>query len=502
MYVAQWLDAHARLRPHQIAVVDRGHARSISYAQLHRAAAERAAGLHALGLRAGDRVAVLSVNCVEMLELLFACARLGTVMVPLNYRLSDAELQRILDDCRPRLLLVEPGRSVPAPAVIQTMPLDAPLAAGADPLPALPDPTAPLLILYTGGTTGVPKGAILTQRTMQWNAWNTIAGWGLRPDDVAPIFTPFFHTGGLNVLATPLLCLGARIVLPGGNSFDAEDAMRLVEEEGCTQVFMVPTMFAMLREAPGFDPQRLRGVRAFTSGGAPCPGALFEAYWADGLPLRQGYGLTEAGPNTFGSDVTEAQRRAGTVGTPLPGIAVRLEKADGTEAGVDEVGELLIRGEHVTPGYWERPEDSAKAIQDGWLRTGDLARRDADHYYYICGRSKEMYISGGENVFPAEVEEVLAAHPEVAEAAVVGVPDERWGEVGRAFVVARSGSAVGPEALVEFCRGRLARYKTPRDIRMVEALPKSPAGKVLKRMLVELTQESSAGGTQLAPRSR
>lgn len=485
MYVAQWLDAHARIRPDHVAIVDRASGRRITYAQLRRSANQQAATLRRLGIAAGDRVAIHSANRVEMLELLFACARIGAVMVPLNHRLSAGELETVLADCGPSLLLEEPGRALDISVPCTRLPL---VSAAAD-APALDerlsvDPNAPLLILYTGGTTGVPKGAILTQATMQWNAWNTIAGWGLRPTDVAPAFTPFFHTGGLNVLATPLFCLGGTVVLPEGASFEPDTALRVIEEEGCTWVFMVPTMFTMLIRDPRFDARRMASVRALMSGGAPCPQSLFEAYWALGLPLRQGYGLTEAGPNTFGADLEAVRARPGTVGAPLPHVEVRLVRADGTECDADEVGELTVRGGHVMPGYFGRPRESAEALRDGWLHTGDLARRDADGYFYISGRRKEMFISGGENVFPAEIEEALLTHADVAEAAVVGVTDATWGEVGRAFVVVRAGAAPGAEALKAWCREKLAHYKVPKAFCFVEALPRSAAGKVLKAQLV------------------
>jgi len=488
MHLFGWLDAHARLRPDHPAVVDRAHGRTYTYRELRDAAMRQAASLLRLGLEPGDRVAVLSANRIEMLELLFGCARIGTIMVPMNFRLTEPELERILEDCTPSLLLVEAGRNVKTE--VARLPIEglSPASQDANVIAPLPDPEDPLLILYTGGTTGVPKGALLSQKTIQWNAWNTISGWSLSPSDVAPIFTPFFHTGGLNVLATPLLCLGATIVLPEGASFDPAVAAQVIEEERCTHVFMVPTMFQMLRDSDAFDADRFRTVKAFISGGAPCPAALFEAYWAQGLSLRQGYGLTEAGPNTFGASTEDACRRPGTVGTPLPHVRLRLERADGGEAEVGEVGELLIAGPHVTPGYWQRPVETAAVLSNGWLRTGDLARRDAEGFYYIAGRSKEMFISGGENVFPAEVEEVLTSHPEVVEAAVVGVPDAHWGEVGRAFVVARTEGLLDSESLIRYCQGRLARYKTPKEVCVVAALPRSATGKVLKRLLIEPSQ--------------
>lgn len=467
MSLFQWLELHASTRPEHPAVIDRVAGETVTYRQFARRSAAQAERLRAIGVGTGDRVAVLSQNRIEILELLFGCARIGAILVPLNWRLSVDEQTRILADCEPSVLFYDP--SMPLPGT------DCPLrildgAGEVDVHPTAEVLEGPVVILYTGGTTGVPKGAILTQRSIDANARNTIQGWGLTADDVAPVFTPMFHTGGLNVIATPLFVLGGTVVLPA--PFTAESALQVIAEERCTFVFMVPTMFTMLRESPRYNPQALRHVRSFVSGGAPCPQPLMEAYWNDGLPLRQGYGLTEAGPNNFGATVQDARERPGTVGRPLPGVRIRL-------AGN---GEVLIAGDHLMAGYWKRSESP---IEGGWLRTGDLARVDADGFYYICGRSKEMYISGGENVFPAEIEEVLLSHPSVLEAAVVGVPDARWGEVGRAYLVPRPGCVLEAEHIVSYCQGRLARYKTPRQVRVVPSLPKSPAGKILKRALQE-----------------
>lgn len=462
MYLTQWIDAHASIRPSATAIVDVETDRRISYLELRTRSLGIAAWLLRQGLRPGDRVAIFSSNRPEVLETLFACARLGLVMVPINTRLAAPEQARILDDCRPRIVLAEPGTRE-----------DGVWIDSIDEEPDAPeiDPDQPLLILYTGGTTGVPKGAILTQRSLQWNAWNTISGWGLHPDDVAPVFTPFFHTGGLNVLATPLLVLGATVVLPPRGSFDPSTAIKIIEDYGCTLFFAVPTMYQKLRE---HDVTPMKRVRMLISGGAPCPEALMNAYEDDGMTIRQGYGLTEAGPNNFSGGV------GGSVGSPLPHVRVRLQTADGSEAHPGQVGELLVAGPHVMNGYWQRAESP---IKDGWLHTGDLACRDAEGRYYICGRSKEMYISGGENVFPSEVEDVIGQHPDVAEVAVVGVPDPYWGEVGRAYLVMREGATA--DELAAYCRTHLAAYKVPKQFVTREALPKSPVGKVLKHLLVQ-----------------
>ena len=475
MHLVQWLQ---QANPDKVAVIE-GDLR-VTYGELKQRVAVRAGELIEQGVERGDRVAALSGNRLELWELFLACAWIGAIFVPLNTRLTQPEWDAILTDCQPCVLFVEDAFKAQAPDHPGLLRLGPVTGAPETPKPTLA--TDPVAILYTGGTTGVPKGALLTQETIFWNARNTVEGWGLKASDIAPVFTPMFHTGGLNVMATPLLAIGGTLVLPG--PFDAEKALDLVEKEGCTLLFLVPTMWTMLADSPGFCAERLKSVRMMISGGAPCPQPLFERYWSLGLPLKQGYGLTEAGPNTFGITVEEAQTHLGTVGKPLPHVAISLRDESGAEVGVDEVGELHVRGGHVMPGYWQRPEETAAVLQDGWLRTGDKARRNAQGFVTICGRSKEMFISGGENVFPAEIEEVLLAHPGVAEAAVVGVADERWGEVGRAYLVAREGAAPSSDEMIEFCRGRLARYKTPKQVVFLPALPKSSAGKILKRELV------------------
>jgi fatty-acyl-CoA synthase len=485
MYINRWLPTHAHFRPDKEAIICAETGKRLTYAALYRETLAAAKTLQSLGVQQGDRVAILAHNDIRFFPLFFAATRLGAILVPLNWRLSRAEQEQILADCEPAVMFVDDTMQSVAPHHHNTVHLD---ALGLLPAQETEVPSAdvcenaPVAIFYTGGTTGVPKGALLTHKSMFWNAQNTIAGWGLSPEDIAPIFTPLFHTGGLNVFATPLLSLGGTIVLTA--SFDPERALQLIVDERCSILFLVPTMYHMLKESPGFDADKLRSLKIMISGGAPCPKPLFEAYWSQGLPLRQGYGLTEAGPNTFGIDQKQAEARVQTVGRPLPYVNVRLVK-DGKVVPAGEVGELQIQGGHVMAGYWNRPEATAAVLdKTGWLSTGDLAFCDQDGYFTICGRQKEMFISGGENVFPAEIEEVLLGHPSVAEVAVVGVADEKWGEVGRAHLVVREGAPENlPRSLKDYCRQRLAGYKIPKEFRLENELPKSAAGKVLKTEL-------------------
>ena len=486
MYLNRWLPNHASFRPDHTAIICADTDKRLTYAELYRETLAACQALKSHGVGRGDRVAIFAQNDVRFFPLFFAAARLGAITVPLNWRLSAPELEGILADCDPKVMYVDgrfPEEAVPRHS--NTVHLDSLLKQSATEkeIPAADIPEdAPAAIFYTGGTTGTPKGAILTHKSIHWNAVNTTCGWSLSPDDVAPVFTPLFHTGGLNVFATPMLMLGGTTIL--SRSFDPEQALNLIEKERCTILFLVPTMYHMVKESPTFNPDKLRRLKIMISGGAPCPRPLFEAYWSHGLPLRQGYGLTEAGPNNFGIEQKEAEARVTTVGKPLAFVDLDVFTEDGKRAPAGEVGEIRIKGPHVMSGYWNRSEATAAVFADGWLCTGDLAFKDEDGYFTICGRQKDMFISGGENVFPAEIEEVLLAHPLVSEVAVVGVPHDKWGEVGRAHLVVREGPPTDfSDNLKQFCRERLAGYKIPKEFRVEEALPKSAAGKVLKKEL-------------------
>lgn len=502
MPFGDWLGKWARYTPGKVALVDEATGRRYTYEALGARVDRAAAALqHLLGVQKGDRIAVLAYNCPETLELVFAAGKIGAIVVPLNFRLAVPELAYILADAAPKVFVYGPEFSDAARELLREVPVEFPVpyapggfaacyedllesaAASEGPVKAEISLDDPHLILYTSGTTGRPKGAVLTHGTITWNAVNTQVGWDLRHDDVTITHTPFFHTGGLNVLTTPLMHRGGTVVLM--RAFDAAESLRIIERERCTVVFAVPTMFQMMLDTPAFDTVDLSSVRFFITGGAPCPVSLIEAYSKRGLTFKQGYGLTEAGPNCFTLDAKDAVRKAGSVGFPNMHVDVRVVTEDGADAGPDEVGELLIRGPHVIPGYWRNPDASAQALRGGWLHTGDLVRRDAEGYTYIVDRKKDMFISGGENVYPAELERILAGHPDIAEAAVIGVPHPKWGEVGRAIVVVRPGCTVTERDVLAFLDVRMARYKIPKSVVFVSELPRNPGGKVLKPVLRE-----------------
>jgi fatty-acyl-CoA synthase len=491
--VGEWLDRRAQLSADRVALVDVATGARLSY----RALKMRAYALAALlsqrhGIRAGDRVAVLAANCPEYLDALFASTLLGATLVPLNWRLTVPELGAILADCEPALLLHDETYRTPAVAVVGVRggpPLLAMAAfpgASSDPsarvVPyATPDGEEIALMLYTSGTTGAPKGALLSHRMLTWNAINTQISWGLRESDVAPIFAPFFHAGGLNVLTTPLYHLGGTVVLLQDTSPAA--VLRAIAAERCTLVFAVPTVFQQMLESPEFATADLTSVRFCIAGGSSCPLPVIQGFAARGVEFRQGYGLTEVGVNCFSLAPEDALRKAGSVGRPVFHSRARIVDDDDRDVPDGTVGELALAGPHVCSGYWRRPEATAEALRGGWWHTGDLVRRDDEGYYYIVGRRKDMFISGGENVYPAEIEGVLAGHAGIAEVAVLGQPDVRWGEVGLAVVVPRRPGALTAEEVLAFCDGRLARYKIPKAVVFAPALPRNAMGKVVKAEL-------------------
>ena len=502
MHAADLLSQRARLTPDREALYDVAADRRYTYADLNTRANRIANALsERFGVNPGDRVAILAYNGVAFVDLLFGLAKIGAIFTPLNWRLTGRELAYIVGDCAPCVLVVGPecratfNELKPLIDVPVVLALDGADIDGAtsydDALgqstsvePERPplDDESPYAILYTSGTTGRPKGAVLPHRQILWNAINTVISWGLNEHDVAPVLTPLFHAGGLFVFLTPLFYVGGRIVLT--RTFDAEASLNLIDSEGCTVILGVPTTFQMWMNAKAFETTDFSRVRFFISGGAPCPPTLIKA-WTERTStiLRQGYGLTEVGTNCFSMTDAESMARIGSVGKPIFHSEMRLvDPSTGRDVSAGEAGELLIRGPHVCLGYWRNLDATTQAIRDGWFHTGDSARRDVDGYYTIVGRYKDMIKSGGENIYAAEVEAIFREHPAVADAALIGRPDPKWGEVGLIVVMLKPGQAVAADELLTVCQGRLARYKIPKQI-VFDALPYSPYGKVIKQEL-------------------
>ncbi len=467
--IDRWIRDRARNTPRRIAIDFEG--RLVSYAELDALSDAFAATLADAGLEHGDRVATLSGNSPEHVALLFACAKARLILVPLSWRLAARELRHQLDDAEPAVLLVEDGYEGLAESIGRPFErLGVPPAGGRAPIVEVHDDDG-LFLIYTSGTTGKPKGAVLTHANCFWTNLSFDLATGVHGDDVVLQVLPQFHVGGWNVQALLAWSKGATLVLE--RQFDAGRVLDLIEEKRVTTMMGVPPIYLFLAQHPRFARADLSSLERAVVGGAPMPEPLLEVWAARGTAVIQGYGLTEAAPNVLCLPAEDAVRKLGFAGKPYPFVDVRLS---------DE-GELQVRGPNVFPGYWRNPEATAEAFTgDGWLRTGDVAERDEEGFYRIRGRLKEMYISGGENVYPAEVEAALHEHPAVADAAVVGVPDERWGEVGVAFVVAEG---VDEGELLEWCRGRLARFKVPSAVRFVPEMPRNSLGKIRKRELLE-----------------
>lgn len=481
----------AALTPQRVAFEDAISGRTLTYAQLEDRAARAAAVLAAQGVAAEDRVAILCRNRIEFFEAMFACAKVGAILVPLNWRAPAAELAPLIEDCTPKLLLfgcedAECAMRLTRPDV-SAIALDGPN--GYEELLAAAKPyigdrrwrgDAIWSLLYTSGTTGLPKAVIQTFQMAAVNAFHTMQAFGVNGADRTLNFLPLFHTAGIHLLTMPTLMAGGTVsMLP---SFEAERVLTMAPS--IDTFFGVPAIYQQLAQSPVFESADLSRVRAWGCGGAPLPDVLVERFAAKGVRVCNGYGMTETGPTAFVASPEDALTKIGSVGKPQMLLDVRIVDAQGADVADGEVGEIWMRGAGLTPGYWRRPEENARVFSaDRWLKSGDIGRRDADGCYYVAGRIKEMYISGGENVYPAEIENVLAHHPDIAEAAVIGVPDARWGEVGCAFVVLRPNKGLDSIGLSAFCRERLAAYKTPARYIAVLELPRTAAGKVQKHAL-------------------
>jgi fatty-acyl-CoA synthase len=480
--LGRWLRDRARTTPGRVAIDEDD--RLTTYGELDRRSEQLAAAFAASGLERGDRVATLTGTSGEHVVAFFACAKNGLALVPLSWRLTAPELAFQLDDAEPSVFLVEDeyaglaDDALAAAAVRPRRLAFGELDGDGNALDVRVDDDDTLLLVYTSGTTGRPKGAQLTHANCFWTNLGFDLATGVRGDDVVLQVLPQFHCGGWNV--QPLLAWwkGARVVLE--RSFDAQRCLELIERKRVTTMMGVPAIYQFMAQEPGFDDADLSSLRKAVVGGAPMPEPLLERWQERGVAIVQGYGLTEAAPNVLCLAPEDAVRKTGWAGRPYPFVDVRLSPE----------GELQVRGPNVFHGYWRNPEATAAAFDDGWLRTGDVAEADDEGNFRIRGRLKDMYISGGENVYPAEVEGVLYAHPAVVDAAVVGVPDGRWGESGVAFVVLGAAGMATAEELRDWSSERLARYKVPREVRFVDELPRSAMNKVLKdELAASLEQE-------------
>lgn len=501
MYHFDWIKRHAERSPDKLALVDAYTGRTFTYNQFNQRANRFASFLKdTLGLKAGDRVSILAQNSSDYYEILFACGKMGAILNTLNWRLTPPELEYILQDCTPRLLVYEPmfsdvvkalrdkitpeydlvlGDEAPTGQWTYEDALASSSATGVDMPPLTYNDT--WAIIYTSGTTGHPKGAQVTYGNFFYNAIGMGQAIDLTSQDVNLNVLPTFHIGGLGLHAGPTFHAGGTVVVM--RAFDPAECLRLIQEWKVTVILLVPSIYLVLSQFPDFDAYDLSSVLSWSSGGSALPPSLVHEFASKGIAIQQGFGMTETGPTVFLISKEDAIRKAGSVGKPVLHTDVRIVDREGNVLGPGQVGELCIRGGNVTTGYWNRPEATAEALVDGWLHSGDAAMYDDEGFYTIVDRWKDMYISGGENVYPAEVENVIYQHPSVAEVAVIGVPHRKWQEVGKAIVVVKPGQTLSEEEVIAFCEGKLARYKIPKSVAFVDSLPRTAAGKVLKREL-------------------
>lgn len=486
-----WIESRARLFPEDIAIIDADTDQKFSYDEINRRALKLAHYLTDNGIGKGDCVALLAPNHISYIDFMFACMKTGSIFVPLNWRLSVDELKYIIDHCEPKLIAIHRNfldqhswlEGMAKILIVNSNHyLDSlNLSRQSYRLPAL-DEKDPLAIIYTGGTTGKPKGAVLSHQSILWNAVNTIISWDLKKDDCTLTSIPMFHTGGLNALSLPLLLAGGTVVLR--SSFHPEEAVDDLINYCCTIVLFIPTMYHMIVQTEKFKQAQFPHMKVFLSGGAPCPLTVYDAFYEKGLKFKEGYGLTEAGPNNFYINPDEASVKRGSVGKPMIFNNIKIVDDQGKEVRPNEIGELWLKGKHLFEYYWKNEEETRRAYRDDWFITGDLARRDEEGYVYISGRKKEMIITGGENVFPLEIEHWLQSHEGVNEVAVVGLPHEKWGEMVAAFVSPRD-QDLTEEELKAYCEIKLSRYKIPKKFLIVDELPKTHVGKIDKKALID-----------------
>jgi len=495
-----WIAHHALAAPQREALHDLESGRRFNYLEMDRRVTRAALYLRdGLGVRAGDRVGVLCHNDSDVFEIQFACLRLGAIFLPLNWRLSIPELEFICGDAAPAALLYGTEFADAANRLVQLCGIAAKAAlnngkdsdyeAGLAGAGGSLDAQAPTLadtwtILYTSGTSGRPKGALITYSMAHFNAVDCAIAGDLTSRSKNLVLLPTFHTGGLNVWANPLFQAGGCNVVM--RNFDPGLLLRILADRALciTHTLGVPTNFLMMAQEAGFAETNLSHLLCLCVGGAAAPESLIRRYDAVGVQLRAMYGMTEIGPLGLSLASERRLEKIGSSGLPTLHTQMKICDKDGSPTARGEVGELMIRGPSVTPGYWNKPAESAAAFDaEGWFHTGDAARQDSEGFYFIVDRWKDMFISGGENVYPVEIENAIYKLKGVLEAAVIGIADEKWGEVGRAYVVAQGGAQVDENAVVEHCRSLLARFKVPKQVRIVDELPHNATGKILKHQL-------------------
>lgn len=503
MCIGEWVEKRASLHPDEPAIIS-DDGRVFTYSEFSQRVNRLANALPAIGITKGERIAVLFPNNPEFLEVLFAAAKIGAIAVPLNFRLASPELSYILNDCTASVLAYTPefeekvkvvkgadgGKNIKKfirvgeGAGEDEIDYEGLLSSFPDSSPGLKEQIVdddPHMLVYTSGTTGRPKGAILTHDNTHWNAINAVLRYMLSRKDTNLGAAPLYHIGGLSAGAVPTIFTGGKVVLC--RFFDPDQVLKMIESHKVTTMFGIPSMFLMMSESEQFEKTDFSSVRFFIAGGAPCPVSLIERYLGQGVTFAQGYGLTEAAPGVTALLEEDALRKRGSSGQALFYVEIDIFDENNMELPTGEVGEIVVRGPNVFKGYWNKPEETEEALKYDWLHTGDIGYLDQEGFLYVTDRKKDMMISGGENIYPIEVENVLRAHPKVADVGVIGMPDAKWGEAPLALVVVEPGEKLGEEELIEFCRDRLARYKVPKKTIFLDELPRNSIGKILKKEL-------------------
>lgn len=503
-----WLTQHALRNGQRTALVDDVGGAVTTYSQLETRTNQLAAALDANGVQRGDRVAMLLLNSPQMMEIYFAVAKLGAIAVPVNFRLHASEVAYALEDSGSSFLFHSTAfaelaagatadnrriqRSVTVPTLAERATTSGGGSAGdyeeflAGGSPERVEREIShddiCVLMYTSGTTGRPKGAMLTHGNFFYNAVNGMGfDSGLGRTDITISAAPLFHIGALGVHTLPFLFIGAQVVIT--EAFAPDAWLEAVSRHRVTKAFLVPAMWAAVAQSGALQTADLSTLRSGISGGAPCPITVITALREAGMEFTEGFGMTETAPIAACLQPEDVVAHAGSIGRPAQFNDFRIVDEEGVQVPIGEVGELCVRGPNVFIGYWNKPDETAKALRNGWFHTGDLAHVDEEGFYTLVDRKKDMVITGGENVYPIEVEQVMYQHPEVREVAVIGVPDAKWGERVMAVVVRTEGASVDADGLRQWTRGRIAHFKAPSEVVLVDELPRTATGKLLKRNL-------------------
>ncbi len=493
--IGDFLTRRARLTPDREGLVCEGTRRTFS--ELNERSNRLARAMQKLGVQAGERVAILALNEPQYYDLYFGLGKMGAILVPVNYRLAAPEIQYIVSDCGAKVFLFGKEYIETVDSIRNDIPADKLVALFDDPpewalsYEELLKPESSeevmhvgggddtLSILYTSGTTGRPKGAMLTHDNYFDTSVTMLAtlGWS---GDTFLVALPLFHIGAL--AGVPMFVhFGQRAVLL--RSFDAKRFLELLSEEKVTGFGSVPALLMFLKLVPEFETYDWSSVNLVLVYAAPVPVTLLKEYEQAGIEVRQLYGLTECTGPASVIDAEHAMSKAGSCGLPMFHTDIMLVDDNGREVAAGELGEVIIKAANVMKGYWNRPEESAKTIKNGWLYTGDLAKKDEDGYLYILDRKKDMIISGGENIYPAEIEDIILSHPQVQDVGVIGIPDEKWGEAVKAIIVRKPGEELTEAELINWCKDRIGKFKIPKSVEFTDAIPRTPTGKILKREL-------------------